>query len=107
MLRNTIVSLSDATAAFATTKATVALSESFLAEVKLTQNRPAMFVLLDVVGFSALRGRERAHRGRAPARRVHFVCLKVSLRVQPVFSGLTAPSISTSAFGSALIAPIF
>jgi hypothetical protein len=42
MLRNTTVSFSEAAAAFATTKATVALSVSFLAEVRLMQKRFVM-----------------------------------------------------------------
>ena len=42
MLRNTIVSFSDPSAALATTKATVALSVLSLAHVRLTQNFPAM-----------------------------------------------------------------
>src|ERR1041385_1504190 len=46
MLRNTMVSFSEPTAAFATTKATVALSGLSLAQVRLTQNRPAISTLL-------------------------------------------------------------
>src|SRR6478735_7100708 len=41
-----MVFLSDATAALATTKATVALSVSFLAWVRLTTNEPGIFSLL-------------------------------------------------------------
>src|ERR1700690_3444482 len=46
MLRKTSVSLSDATAAFAMTKATVALSELSLADERLTQNFPAIVLVL-------------------------------------------------------------
>src|SRR6516162_8833755 len=42
VLRKTRVSLSDATAALATTKATVARSGSVAAQVRLTQNRPGI-----------------------------------------------------------------
>src|ERR1700682_24929 len=42
MLRKTKLSLSDATAAFATTNATVALSVLSFPQVRLTQNFPAM-----------------------------------------------------------------
>src|SRR5688500_18517461 len=42
VLRKTTTSLSDATAALATTKATVALSGLSLAQVRLTQNLPGM-----------------------------------------------------------------
>ena len=41
--RNTRVFLSDATAALATTKATVALSVSFFAQVRLMTNFPGIF----------------------------------------------------------------
>jgi hypothetical protein len=44
MLRKTKLSLSDATAAFATTNATVALSVLSFPQVRLTQNFPDMSV---------------------------------------------------------------
>src|SRR5215470_14877641 len=46
VLKKTNVCLSDATAALATTKATVALSGSFFADVRLTQNLPAIILIL-------------------------------------------------------------
>src|SRR5215510_2643060 len=46
VLRKTNVCLSDATAALATTNATVALSGSFFADVRLTQNLPAIILIL-------------------------------------------------------------
>src|SRR5262245_14447669 len=46
VLKKTNVCLSDATAALATTKATVALSGSFFADVRLTQNLPAIISIL-------------------------------------------------------------
>src|SRR5438874_13302348 len=46
VLKKPKVSLSDATAALATTKATVALSGSFFADVRLTQNLPAIISIL-------------------------------------------------------------
>src|SRR4030095_15995179 len=46
VLKKTNVCLSDATAALATTKATVALSGSFFADARRTQNFPAIISIL-------------------------------------------------------------
>src|SRR5260370_42021865 len=59
VLRKTTASLSEATAALATTKATVALSGSSLACVRLTQNFPGMSRLLSLAGGIGIGGRQK------------------------------------------------
>jgi hypothetical protein len=57
-LRNTIVSLSDATAVSAMAKPTVALSQLSLAQVILTQKLPGMVAPLELaINYSARTGR--------------------------------------------------
>src|SRR5215468_768181 len=89
VLKKTNVCLSDATAALATTKATVALSGSFFADVRLTQNLPAMIsILLSFNPILRVFRREKRVSGQATPRRDVFSGAGIGRRDSQYLAGL-------------------
>src|SRR5258708_890739 len=88
VLKKTNVCLSEATAALATTKATVALSGSFFADVRLTQNLPAIIsILLSFNPILRVFGAKQRMSGQATPGRDIFAGARIRRRDPQYLSG--------------------